>query len=53
MKRSGAWKTVKLKPYNFKAKGAPTPSGALHPCENESDMTDLDWTDAFCCSEQG
>ena len=28
---SGAWKTVHLKPYNFKAKGAPTPSGALHP----------------------
>lgn len=27
----GSWKTVKLKPYNFKAKGAPTPSGALHP----------------------
>ena len=31
MLASGAWKTVKLKPYNFKAKGAPTPSGALHP----------------------
>ena len=29
--RSGAWKTVHLKPYNFKAKGALTPSGALHP----------------------
>lgn len=28
---SGAWKTVQLKPYNFKAKGAPSPSGALHP----------------------
>ena len=28
---SGAWKTVELKPYNFKAKGAVTPSGALHP----------------------
>ncbi|KAL9594589.1 MAG: hypothetical protein Q9219_006949 [cf. Caloplaca sp. 3 TL-2023] len=28
---SGAWKTAKLKPYNFKAMGAPTPSGALHP----------------------
>jgi phenylalanyl-tRNA synthetase alpha chain len=27
----GAWKTAKLKPYNFKAKGALTPSGALHP----------------------
>jgi phenylalanyl-tRNA synthetase alpha chain len=31
MLASGAWKTAKLKPYNFKAKGAPTPSGALHP----------------------
>lgn len=31
MLASGAWKTVKLKPYNFKAKGAITPSGALHP----------------------
>jgi phenylalanyl-tRNA synthetase alpha chain len=31
MLASGAWKTVQLKPYNFKAKGAPTPSGALHP----------------------
>jgi phenylalanyl-tRNA synthetase alpha chain len=31
MLATGAWKTVKLKPYNFKAKGAPTPSGALHP----------------------
>lgn len=29
---SGAWKTVKLKPYNFNAMGAPTMSGALHPC---------------------
>ena len=28
---SGAWRTVQLKPYNFKAKGAPTPAGALHP----------------------
>ena len=28
---SGAWKNVKLKPYNFKAKGALTPAGALHP----------------------
>ena len=31
MLMSGAWKTAKLKPYNFKAKGAPTPTGALHP----------------------
>lgn len=31
MLASGAWKTVQLKPYNFNAKGAPTPSGALHP----------------------
>ena len=31
MLASGAWKTVELKPYNFKALGAPTPSGALHP----------------------
>lgn len=31
MLADGSWKTVKLKPYNFKAKGAPTPSGALHP----------------------
>lgn len=31
MLSSGSWKTAKLKPYNFKAKGAPTPSGALHP----------------------
>ncbi|KAI1608586.1 phenylalanyl-tRNA synthetase alpha chain [Exophiala viscosa] len=31
MLASGAWKTVQLKPYNFKAKGAATPSGALHP----------------------
>ena len=31
MIQTGAWKTVKLKPYNFKAKGALTPSGALHP----------------------
>ena len=28
---SGAWKSVHLKPYNFKAKGALTASGALHP----------------------
>ena len=31
MLATGAWKTVKLKPYNFQAKGALTPSGALHP----------------------
>ena len=31
MLASGAWKTVQLKPYNFKAKGALTASGALHP----------------------
>lgn len=31
MLASGAWKTVQLKPYNFKAKGAPTNAGALHP----------------------
>ncbi|KAL9102460.1 MAG: hypothetical protein Q9163_002390 [Psora crenata] len=31
MLASGAWKTAKLKPYNFKAMGAPTYSGALHP----------------------
>ncbi|MCJ1402057.1 Phenylalanyl-tRNA synthetase, beta subunit, cytoplasmic [Xylographa trunciseda] len=31
MLASGAWKSVKLKPYNFKSKGALTPSGALHP----------------------
>lgn len=29
---SGAWKNVKLKPYNFKSKGAVTSTGALHPC---------------------
>ena len=29
---SGAWKTAKLKPYNFEAMGAPPMSGALHPC---------------------
>ena len=28
---SGAWKTVKLKPYNFKSLGAPQHAGALHP----------------------
>lgn len=31
MLASGAWKTVELKQYNFKAKGAPTQAGALHP----------------------
>ncbi|KAL8997119.1 MAG: hypothetical protein Q9188_006406 [Gyalolechia gomerana] len=31
MLATGAWKTVKLKPYNFKAMGAQAPSGALHP----------------------
>ncbi|KAL8811626.1 MAG: hypothetical protein Q9223_000131 [Gallowayella weberi] len=31
MLATGAWKSVKLKPYNFKAMGAPTMSGALHP----------------------
>lgn len=31
MLTSGSWKTVSLKPYNFNAKGALTPSGALHP----------------------
>ena len=31
MLASGAWKDVKLKPYNFKAKGAEQDSGALHP----------------------
>lgn len=29
---SGAWKNAKLKPYNFKSKGAVTSTGALHPC---------------------
>jgi len=28
---SGAWKTAQFKPYNFKAKGATTIAGALHP----------------------
>lgn len=28
---SGTWNTVSFKPYNFKAMGAPTGSGALHP----------------------
>ncbi|PGH12462.1 phenylalanine-tRNA ligase, alpha subunit [Helicocarpus griseus UAMH5409] len=31
MLANGSWKTAKFKPYNFNAKGAPTPSGALHP----------------------
>ncbi|PWY91156.1 phenylalanyl-tRNA synthetase beta chain cytoplasmic [Aspergillus heteromorphus CBS 117.55] len=31
MLTNGSWKTAQLKPYNFKAKGAPTPSGAFHP----------------------
>lgn len=31
MLANGSWKTVQLKPYNFNAQGAPTPSGALHP----------------------
>lgn len=31
MLADGSWKTASFKPYNFKAKGAPTPSGALHP----------------------
>ncbi|KAI4253099.1 MAG: hypothetical protein LQ352_003909 [Teloschistes flavicans] len=31
MLATGAWKTTKLKPYNFKAMGAPAQSGALHP----------------------
>ncbi|KAL2857140.1 tRNA synthetases class II core domain (F)-domain-containing protein [Aspergillus pseudoustus] len=31
MLQNGSWKTAHFKPYNFKAKGAPTPSGALHP----------------------
>ncbi|KAH8423174.1 phenylalanine--tRNA ligase subunit alpha [Aspergillus melleus] len=31
MLTNGSWKTAKLKPYNFKAKGAPTPAGAFHP----------------------
>ncbi|KAA6415540.1 MAG: phenylalanyl-tRNA synthetase alpha chain [Lasallia pustulata] len=31
MLANGSWKTVHLKPYNFKSKGALTPSGALHP----------------------
>lgn len=31
MLTSGSWKTAHLKPYNFSAKGALTPAGALHP----------------------
>lgn len=31
MLTSGAWKTCKLKPYNFKAMGATASTGALHP----------------------
>ncbi|KAI9874450.1 MAG: Phenylalanyl-tRNA synthetase, beta subunit, cytoplasmic [Pleopsidium flavum] len=31
MLASGSWRNVHLKPYNFKSKGAITPSGALHP----------------------
>lgn len=31
MLASGAWKDVRLKPYNFNAKGAEPDSGALHP----------------------
>lgn len=31
MLADGSWKTVQLKAYNFNAKGAITPSGALHP----------------------
>ncbi|TQB67608.1 Phenylalanyl-tRNA synthetase, beta subunit, cytoplasmic [Monascus purpureus] len=31
MLMNGSWKTAKLKPYNFKAKGAPVSTGALHP----------------------
>ncbi|KAI5292345.1 Phenylalanyl-tRNA synthetase, beta subunit, cytoplasmic [Ascosphaera acerosa] len=31
MLATGSWKTATFKPYNFNAKGAPTPSGALHP----------------------
>lgn len=28
---NGSWKTAHFKPYNFQAKGAPTPAGAFHP----------------------
>ena len=31
MLANGSWRTTTFKPYNFNAKGAPTPSGALHP----------------------
>ncbi|KAN0069649.1 tRNA synthetases class II core domain (F) domain containing protein [Elaphomyces granulatus] len=31
MLANGTWKTANFKAYNFKAQGAPTPSGALHP----------------------
>lgn len=31
MLTSGSWKTAHFKPYNFNAKGAPTPAGAFHP----------------------
>ncbi|KAJ5156149.1 Phenylalanine--tRNA ligase alpha subunit [Penicillium capsulatum] len=31
MLTNGSWKTAHLKPYNFSAKGALTPAGALHP----------------------
>ncbi|KAJ5289904.1 uncharacterized protein N7443_010157 [Penicillium atrosanguineum] len=31
MLASGSWKNTQFKPYNFNAKGAPTPAGALHP----------------------
>ncbi|OJD13011.1 phenylalanine-tRNA ligase, alpha subunit [Emergomyces pasteurianus Ep9510] len=31
MLANGSWKTANFKPYNFNAKGALTPSGALHP----------------------
>lgn len=31
MLTNGSWKTAQLKPYNFNAKGALTPAGALHP----------------------
>lgn len=31
MLANGTWNDIKFKPYNFKAMGAPTMSGALHP----------------------
>ncbi|KAL2864198.1 phenylalanine--tRNA ligase subunit alpha [Aspergillus lucknowensis] len=31
MLHDGSWKTAHFKPYNFNARGAPAPSGALHP----------------------